>query len=1136
MCGIFAVLRNEAKRTPPSRSAVEALLASALSALSAANPITASEAASAALEEVNEVLKGVPGTQALLAADGPTPRLIEVLAEIKAFTSTTESRLDEGKVEVDLEELNRALGRLNDVEWALRRDRLGNATAIRELSEVPEGSDIPASSVEGYSSIQLALSAIDRLEVRGRDSAGMVVVVDGIGLEDSELNGIVEQRDDELLLSGAVHRTGANLVFAYKAAAEIGALGDNVRFLRAAVQADDGLRRVLAQPGSRASILSHTRWASVGTVSEPNAHPIDSREQNDEAGPYVIAALNGDVDNYASLKNDDGLDIADDITTDAKVIPVLTSRAMAGGADISDAFRSTVTRFEGSVAIAAASAHDPQRLLLAVKGSGQGCYIGLAEDTFLVASEPYGLVEECNSYFRLDGETASPASGVSGQLVELTRDGAGTLSGVRRLSYGGEELPVAEADLAGAEVTTRDIDRGEAPHFLLKEISESPGSITRTLRGKIVESGGRLTASLPKSTLPDSIRRPLADGSIKQVIGIGQGTAAVAARTVATVLEQVCPGGIPASTRLATELSGFGLRDDMSDTLIVAVSQSGTTTDTNRTVDMARARGAKVIAIVNRRQSDLTEKADGVLYTSDGRDVEMSVASTKAFYAQVAAGTLLAVAIADAVGGQVDRAEVNQLLDAFRRLPDAMVQVLAKRPEISEAAQRFAPSRRSWAIVGNGPNHIAAAEVRIKLSELCYKSIAIDGTEDKKHIDLSAEPMIFVCAAGLTGSNATDVGKEVAIYRAHKAAAVVVASEGANFDAAAAVITVPALHPVVDFLLSTMVGHLFGYEAALAIDAQGRLMRAARAALDDAAALQSDSDEQLLAHVHNALDEPAKAIFAELNSKALNGHLEPSTAVSVASLLRYATGVLPFDSLELELGRAVSPTQMIVELNTALSAAVDELTRPIDAVKHQAKTVTVGISRTEETYTDSLLVKQVVAAGAERDRLTYRTMRTLAALDEAVEDVVGYTRYAIEGDMNDVEVAARVLDQGGVAEGLTSRVEAEGRLTGTKHRAAVERMVTVGRGQRDGRSVVIVPEMQDQHVTGITLLHVHFKKNLSAETARAVLIGYRNRYSALVDAVTETETYFDDSGLETSSMLNLLVEPVWVLAQKWRSA
>ena len=76
------------------------------------------------------------------------------------------------------------------------------------------------------------------------------------------------------------------------------------------------------------------------------------------------------------------------------------------------------------------------------------------------------------------------------------------------------------------------------------------------------------------------------------------------------------------------------------------------------------------------------------------------------------------------------------------------------------------------------PNRIAAEEIRIKLSELCYKSIACDVTEDKKHIDLSSEPLILVCAAGLIGSTADDVAKEVAIYRAHKAAPVVIATEG----------------------------------------------------------------------------------------------------------------------------------------------------------------------------------------------------------------------------------------------------------------------------------------------------------------------------------------------------------------------
>src|SRR5204863_7450114 len=141
--------------------------------------------------------------------------------------------------------------------------------------------------------------------------------------------------------------------------------------------------------------------------------------------------------------------------------------------------------------------------------------------------------------------------------------------------------------------------------------------------------------------------------------------------------------------------------------------------------------------------------------------------------------------------------------------PDAMEEVLASRDTIAEVAARYAPARRYWAVVGNGPNRIAAQELRIKLSELCYKSIACDATEDKKHIDLSSEPLILVCATGLSAANAGDVAKEVAIYRAHKAAPIVIATEGSTFPAALETITVRAVHPALAFILTTVAGHLF---------------------------------------------------------------------------------------------------------------------------------------------------------------------------------------------------------------------------------------------------------------------------------------------------------------------------------------
>ncbi len=268
--------------------------------------------------------------------------------------------------------------------------------------------------------------------------------------------------------------------------------------------------------------------------------------------------------------------------------------------------------------------------------------------------------------------------------------------------------------------------------------------------------------------------------------------------------------------------------------------------------------------------------------------------------------------------GVGDRHRAAELLDALRRLPAAMEQVLARRDHIAAAAQRHGPPRRYWAMVGNGPNRVAAAELRIKLSELCYKSIALDITEDKKHVDLSSEPLILVCAAGLSGSNADDVAKEVAIFRAHKAAPIVIASDGEDrFGAALEVLSVPAVHPDLDFVLSAMAGHLFGYEAAVAIDAQARRLRELRGVVEELVT-EATEPQVMLEHLASSVSAPAGRFFSDLRDGSLNGHLEASTAVRLASLLRYAAGMLPLDAYELEHGKVGSPSALVDDVLDAL--------------------------------------------------------------------------------------------------------------------------------------------------------------------------------------------------------------------------
>jgi len=229
--------------------------------------------------------------------------------------------------------------------------------------------------------------------------------------------------------------------------------------------------------------------------------------------------------------------------------------------------------------------------------------------------------------------------------------------------------------------------------------------------------------------------------------------------------------------KLQSLVGSLSKKTNLRDALIIAITQSGTTTDTNMAVDMARQRGAYTMAIVNRRDSDITFKVDGVLYTSTGRDIEMSVASTKAYYSQIAAGGILGLKLTQLTNMRDDDF-IHGELERLMKLPSLMKKVLSNKEEIARSAYNFAPTKKYWAIVGSGYNKIAADEIRIKLSELCYKTISSDVVEDKKHIDLSSEPLIFICAAGNRGDVINDIIKDTAIFKAHQATTIVIATEG----------------------------------------------------------------------------------------------------------------------------------------------------------------------------------------------------------------------------------------------------------------------------------------------------------------------------------------------------------------------
>ncbi|MEZ5258517.1 MAG: hypothetical protein R2705_16935 [Ilumatobacteraceae bacterium] len=241
------------------------------------------------------------------------------------------------------------------------------------------------------------------------------------------------------------------------------------------------------------------------------------------------------------------------------------------------------------------------------------------------------------------------------------------------------------------------------------------------------------------------------------------------------------------------------------------------------------------------------------------------------------------------------------------------------------------------------------------------------------------------------------------------------------------------------------------------------------------------------------------------------------------------------ETYQYDTGKIGTPESLIDDLTSALTRAIEELTRPIDAIKHQAKTVTVGISRSDEGVMDRALVRAVLDAGASRDRLSYRTLKILADLDPAVANVSGFTRYRISGDPSTNEATIEIVDRGGLGREVASRVERNNRLIGTKRRVASERDLLVARGRSDGRTVILVPEVKGGRATGLTLVHVRFHEFLPAEVLRGVLQGYDRRYDRLVDWVSETEGSFQDAPLAEVPVVDALITPISEIADRWRS-
>lgn len=1102
MCGIAAFLSNEgwAARADLSafafvRQRLEASLAAVGDWLPAIEALERLAADFAPLNgfAVHAEIATDPAAAATFAA---IAHALSVLRQRAADEIASDGRTD--RVEAIKE-------RLSDYLWQIETEVLGNlARVARVLPMAYAESGRPAHFLAWAT--ETVLESLDKLEVRGRDSAGIGIVLelDGHQAPESGLSAALKAElglrlgaDEAESRQMAVHRTGTGVWVVratYKVANLVGRLGDNGAALRAAIRAD-ALLWALAPRLKMVSIASHTRWASNGIINIANCHPVDGRmwrdgrpDDNSEASATTFV-LNGDVDNHHTLVATSvqgrGLVINPAVSTDAKILPVVYALDTHPDEAPQTRFLGLMRRCHGSLAVVMQHLDHPRRLLVGQKGSGQALYVAELPDGFVIASEVYGIAALARAYRPLN------IGGEMGVVIDLdTRDGT-TLTG-HNLAGNAAWSPPSEA----IQIFARDIFRGDFPTYIEKEVSEAPESVRKTLAGKYHLENNRVKFLINGFGHGDLLLRRLTSREqqpIRRIIVVGQGTASVAGMGIAHLVRRaVASAGITVDAGKASELFGFMADGRFDDAMLIAVSQSGTTTDTNRTVDLAKARGAWVHAIVNRRNSALVQKAHSFLYTSDGRDVEMSVASTKAYYSQVTAGKLLGLLLAHQLGTMSER-QVAEEIEALEALPGKIAQVLGNRAHIAKVAADTAPFVRNWALVGNGANRIAAEEIRIKLSELCYKGIPCDVTEDKKHIDLSTEPMTIVVANDLPEMVVQDTVKEVSIFKAHNGRPLVLCAEGENrFDeVATATIHLPTVGGGLNFVLATVAGHLFGIAAAQAIDATCGPFRDVRAELsaivDNPAGFARD---RLLA----ALDAALAEVETGVTDSALSARL-------TVGLARY------WAWLSAQPATLAAADARLDALQSVLRAVIEDLTRPIDTIRHQAKTVTVGISRPQQEIAPLILnaMAELEVNDAHLAQLDREMLEMLSPLVTAVQGAVVYEVVSRGDDHANPTWEIQAVRATGDSVVAQSRYASPRIAEGSKRRALRTGSGVTATGRNGTESLVVVPlrSPAGNAIAGLLLLHVAVTPNASLQQKVAALKAIDHKFDELTEELAE---------------------------------
>ncbi len=545
------------------------------------------------------------------------------------------------------------------------------------------------------------------------------------------------------------------------------------------------LARAVAQRKKPANIgISHTRWATHGEPTDINAHP-----HLDQGGKLAIVH-NGVIENYQTLKKQltaEGHEFKS--ATDTEALSHLIGKyydevETLGDEKLLEAVRLALRDVKGTYGIAVLHQDHPGLIIGARRGSP--LVLGIGEGEMFICSDATTLLPYTQKVVYLKDF----------DLVQIRENNFS----IETLQEGESSYEIKELDFAPEAA-----ERGDFPHFMLKEIYEQPTTIENAIRGRLNEE--EMSAQLGGLNLtPQQLRE------IDRVFILGCGTALHAGMVGKHMLEDMAY--IPTETDYASE---FRYRNCPvpKNSLFFVISQSGETADTLGALREARRRGFRGLGICNNVGSTIARESDGGVYMHAGP--EIGVAATKSFVSQCAIFGLLTLVLGRM--RHMSAGTAKEIIEAFHKLPGQITKILATNEKIEAIAYKYCQSK-SMLFLGRDYNYPIALEAALKMKEISYIHAAGFPTAELKHgvIALIDEdtPCVFICPQDVLHEKNISNMQEV---KARKGRIIAVANEGDTeiCDHADDVIYVPRTIDMLQPILNIIPLQLLSYYTAVAL-------------------------------------------------------------------------------------------------------------------------------------------------------------------------------------------------------------------------------------------------------------------------------------------------------------------------------